>query len=162
MSTRTRKRISFSPEKMVLTKLFYDVNSNCARTFFILGEAVVWAHCFHAQVLNGIRAMKDARDPKALENYGGHIIGNLTQEAFDHCRDNLTGVLGDNRRRNKAGRLWLNVPDEDGSLITVISFWAHKAKISASDVDRLRNAFQIKTTIWVDYYDRKRSTCIPV
>ena len=158
----TRKKISISPEKLILAKQYYDVNSNCARTFFIIGEAVVWAHVFHAQVLNGIRAMDNAQDQKKLADYGGHIIGNLTQEAFDHCRDNLTGVLGDNRRRNKAGRLWLNVPDEDGSVITVISFWAHKARIENSDLDRLRSAFQIKTTIWVDYDDDdKNSTYFP-
>lgn len=156
-----RKRLSISPEKMILSGLYHDVNSACARTFFILGEAVVWSHHPHICIINCFKKMRNERDRATLREYGVKIEGELTSHAFDRFRSRLTGVLGDNRRLNKAGRIWLKTLDEDGCNVTVISFWARRASISDPDIKLLQQAFQIKLGTWVDYIDRARTTYHP-
>lgn len=161
MSNHTRKRLSRDPEKLILAKTIYTVESGCARTFFILGDAVVWSHHPHQQIISCFRVMKDECDLKRLRSYGVQIAGKLTKAAFDRFRNSLTGVLGDNRRRNKAGRVWLSIPDEDGTTISVVSFWARRTSITDEDIHLLRRTFGIKSPTWVDYIDRKRSTLFP-
>lgn len=161
MSVPSRKRLSFSPEKLILAKLAYSVESDCARTFFILGDTVVWSHHPHLQIISCFRNMKSPSDMETTREYGVKTVGKLSQHEFDRFRNSLTGILGDNRRRNKAGRIWLDVPDEDGSRITVFSFWARRESITDADVALLRQAFHVKTPIWVDYIDRKKSTFYP-
>ena len=161
MTTPPRKRLSFSPEKLILGQRIYTVESACARTFFILGETLVWSHAPHIQIISCLRAMEDASDLKTARKYGVHFAGNLTQAEFDRFRSRLTGVLGENRRRNKAGRIWLGVPDENGTEVTVVSFWAKRRSIHDSDINLLRTAFGVKLPIWVDYIDRARATSHP-
>jgi len=161
MNIPTRKRLSFSPEKLTLAKTAYSVESECARTYFILGEAVVWSHHPHLQILACFRSMKDVSDHKTLESYGVHVVGELSQSTFDRFRNSLTGVLGENRRRNKAGRIWLQIPDEGGTTITVASFWAKRGSTTDHDIGLLRRAFQVKSPIWVDWIDRARAKCYP-
>lgn len=162
MSILSRKRLSFSPEKLILAKVAYSVESDCARTFFILGDTVVWSHHPHLQIISCFRNMKSPRDTGTTRDYGVKAVGKLSQHEFDRFRNSLTGILGDNRQRNKAGRIWLNVPDEDGSRITVTSFWARRASIKDSDIVLLRQAFRVKTPIWVDYIDRRKSSFHPL
>jgi hypothetical protein len=159
MCSHVRKRLSFSPERLIHAKLVYGVDSDCARTFFILGDTVAWSHHPHLQIINCLRKMKSERDIKTLRSYGVMLAGTLSAEAFHHFRNSLTGVLGDNRRRNKAGRIWLRVLDEDGGHITVASFWAKRASVTDADLELLRRAFEVKSPLWVDYIDRRRSTC---
>ena len=105
--------------------------------------------------------MKDERDFRTLRGYGVKIAGELGKEAFDRFRSSLTGILGDNRRRNKAGRIWLRVPDEDGTHVAVVSFWARRASITDADIGLLRRAFRVNLPTWVDYIDRARSSFHP-
>lgn len=161
MITPTRKRLSFSPEKLILGRTFYSVESECARTFFILGQTVVWSHAPHLQIISCFRMMKHARDRKTMRTYGVNLVGDLSEECFDQFRNSLTGVLGDNRRRNKAGRIWLRVPDEDGIPIAVVSFWAEEASITNADIGLLRSAFKVELPTWVDTIDSARSTFHP-
>jgi len=153
-----RQRLSISPEKMILSGLDHDVNSACARTFFILGDAVVWSHHPHISIIHCFQKMRHERDRTTLREYDVKIAGELTRHAFDRFRSRLTGVLGDNRRLNKAGRIWLKARDEDGGNITVVSFWAKRSSISDPDILLLQQAFQVKLPTWVDYIDRERST----
>lgn len=157
MTAPPRKRLSFSPEKLTLAGRIYSIESACARTFFILGETVVWSHAPHIQIISCFRTMKDASDLKTARRYGVHFAGKLTHAEFDRFRNRLTGVLGENRRRNKAGRIWLGVSDEDNATVAVASFWAKRRSISDGDIDLLRRAFGVKYPIWVDYIDRVRS-----
>jgi hypothetical protein len=157
MKAITRKRLSIDPEKMILSKRVYRLESGCARTFFILGKAVVWSHLPHLRIIYCFRKMMNERDTATLRTYGVNIAGNLDRKSFDQFRNRLTGVLGENRRRNKAGRIWIDVPDEDGSIISVASFWAFRASIVDSDIELLRRAFKLKSPLWVDYFDRKRA-----
>lgn len=161
MTTPPRKRLSFSPEKLILGQRIYSVESACARTFFILGETVAWSHAPHIQIISCLRSMKDASDLKTARKYGVHFAGNLTQAEFARFRSRLTGVLGESRRRNKAGRIWLGVPDEDGTDVAVVSFWAKRRSINDSDINLLRTAFSVKLPIWVDYIDRARVASHP-
>ncbi len=154
----TRQRLSTSPEKLILANLIYTIESKSARTFFIIGDVIVWSHHPHLQIINALRTLKNSTDHKTLKKYDVKIIGNLTQQALDHFRNRLTGTLGQNRRRNKAGRIWLNIPDHDGTNTSVISFWAKRNSISQSDITLLQLAFQIKSPFWSDYIDRARST----
>lgn len=105
--------------------------------------------------------MKDASDLKTARKYGVHFAGNLTQAEFDRFRSRLTGVLGESRRRNKAGRIWLGVPDEDGTDVAVVSFWAKRRSMDDADIALLRTAFGVKLPIWVDYIDRARAASHP-
>lgn len=152
-----RKRLSNSPEKLILAKVHYDVESDCARTFFVVGECVVWSHHPHLQIISCFRTMENAQDRKTAKLYGVHFSGTLTQADFERFRKSLSGVLGANRRVNKAGRLWKNVPDNDGTRISVISFWAYQPTINDHDIALLQKAFRIKTPIWVDYVKEKNS-----
>lgn len=128
-----RPRLSISPEKLILAKIDYSVESDCARTFFIVGDCVVWSHHPHLQIISCLRTMKNVRDRATAKDYGIHFSGRLIKNHFERFRHSLTGVLGDNRRANKAGRLWKNIPDDDGSRISVISFWAYRSSIDTSD-----------------------------
>jgi hypothetical protein len=158
MPNSNRPRLSISPEKLILAKIVYSVESDCARTFFIVGDCVVWSHHPHLQIISCFRTMENARDRKTAKLYGVHISGKLTQADFECFRKSLTGVLGDNRRTNKAGRLWKNIPDDDGSRISVISFWAYQPTINDHDIALLQKTFRLKTPLWVDFVKEKFST----
>lgn len=153
-----RKRLSHSPEKLIFAKTYYSVESDCARTFFVVGECVVWSHHPHLQIISCFRTMENARDRKTAKLYGVHFSGKLTQADFERFRESLSGVLGANRRANKAGRLWKNIPDDDGKRISVISFWAYQPTINDHDIALLLKAFRLKTPTWVDYQQEKIST----
>ena len=53
MPNSNRPRLSISPEKLILAKIVYSVESDCARTFFIVGDCVVWSHHPHLQIISG-------------------------------------------------------------------------------------------------------------
>ncbi len=156
-----RPRLSHSPEKLILAKIYYSVESDCARTFFIIGSCVVWSHHPHLQIISCLRKMKNVKDRATAKDYGVHFSGRLTKSDFERFRHSLTGVLGDNRRTNKAGRLWKNIPDNDGTRISVISFWAYQPSISSHDIAFLQKAFRLKTPLWVDYTKEKFSNYFP-
>lgn len=158
MSHPPRARLSISPEKLILAKVFYDVVSHCARTFFIVGECVVWSHHPHLQIISCFRSMENFKDLTTAKIYGVHFSGKLTQCDFELFRNSLSGVLGDNRRANKAGRLWKNIPDDDGTLISVVAFWAYQPTINDHEISLLQKAFRLKTPTWVDYEKETLST----
>ena len=102
--------------------------------------------------------MKHEHDKEMLKEYGVNLVGKLTPEVFTQFRESLTGVLGDDRRANKAGRLWKNIPDEDRTRINVVAFWAYQPTINDHDISLLQKAFRLKTPTWVDYEQEKFST----
>ena len=158
MPNSNRPRLSNSPEKLILNETIYYPDSDCARTFFILGEVVVWSHAYHIQIISCFRRMKHEHDKEMLKEYGVNLVGKLTPEVFNQFRESLTGELGTDRRANKAGRLWKNVIDEDRTRISVISFWAYQPTINDHDIALLLKAFRLKTPTWVDYQQEKIST----
>ena len=161
MQNSSRPRLSHSPEKLILNKTSYYPDSDCARTFFILGEVVVWSHAYHIQIISCFRRMKNEHDKEMLKEYGVNLVGKLKPEVFNQFRESLTGELGTDRRANKAGRLWKNVIDEDRTRISVISFWAYQPTINDHAISLLQKAFRLKTPTWVDYEQEKISTLYP-
>lgn len=157
MMTPSRKRLSFSPERLTLAGQTHTVDSRAARTFFILGNTVVWSHAPHQQIISCFRMMEGPQDRKTPREYGVRFAGTLSDSEFHAFRSSLTGVLGDNRRRNKAGRIWIGVPGEDGAPLTVISFWARRRPINDGDIQLLRRAFGVECPVWVDWIDRARA-----
>lgn len=150
-------RVSQSPEKLIVAGITYRPDSACARTFLFVGDVVAWSHHYHLQIIHSVKAMENERDRKAAKAYATHFDGKLTPEGFKEFLDNWSGVLGDVRRRQKAGRIWLDVPDESGKLITVISFWAHEKSINRQDIERIRDTFKAHSGVYVDFYDNKNT-----
>jgi len=154
-------RISKSPELLQLAGKQYNVFSDCARTYIFAGGVVAWSWNPHINIINGLRSMSGPGDRKAMKDYGFQIAGKLTQADLDHFLENWSGTLGDTRRNNKAGRVWLDVPDDDANRVNVISFWAHRASTDAGDVETLRKVFKISGGVWVDWDDCAESTWFP-
>jgi len=158
MQNSSRPRLSHSPEKLILNKTSYYPDSDCARTFFILGEVVVWSHAYHIQIISCFRRMQHEHDTETLKEYGVNLVGKLNPSLFTQFRESLTGELGTDRRANKAGRLWKNVIDEDGNRVSVVAFWAYQPTINDHDISLLKKAFRLKTPTWVDYEKEPLST----
>lgn len=146
-------RLSESPEKLILAGNVYSVESACARTFLFVGDVVAWSHEPHVCIINGLRKMRHANDMKTAKGYFTRFSGKLDPEALRDFQENWTGVLGDMRRRQNAGRIWLDVPDNSGRLVSVISFWAHEDSIDRRRIGRVRDAFSARSGVYVDFYD---------
>lgn len=146
-------RISQSPELLKIAGKTYDFSSACARTFLFAGNVVAWSYNPHINIINGLMRMSGPGDKKTMKSYGFQISGKLTQADLDHFRENWSGTLGDTRRQNKAGRAWLQVPDNKGNAVNVISFWAHRESTGESDIKKLRDALKIQGGTWVDWDD---------
>ena len=144
-------RISQSPELLKISGKTYDYSSACARTFLFAGKVVVWSHSPHIDIINGLMCMSGPCDKKTMKRYGFEISGKLTQADLDHFRENWSGTLGDTRRQNKAGRAWLQVPDDNGNLVNVISFWANRESIDDEDLQKLKITLKIKGGSWLDW-----------
>lgn len=149
-----QKRLSISPEKLILAGKTYSLESACARTFLFVGDVVAWSHLPHLCIINGLRKMADANDLKTAKAYSTRFSGELNPSALQDFQDNWTGVLGDVRRRQNAGRIWLNVPDDAGKPVSVISFWAHSHQINRRHIARVRDTFNAQSGVYVDFYDK--------
>lgn len=147
-------RLSVSPEKLILAGKTYSPESNCARTFLFVGDVVAWSHQPHVCIINGLRKMADANDLKSAKDYSTRFSGKLDADALRDFQENWTGVLGDTRRRQNAGRIWLDVPDDAGKPISVISFWALAHQIDRRHIERVRDTFNAQSGVYVDFYDK--------
>ena len=150
-------RLSASPEKLILAGKAYSVESACARTFLFVGEVVAWSREPHVCIINGLRRMRDANDMKTAKGYFTRFSGKLDPVALRDFQDNWTGVLGDMRRRQNAGRIWLDVPDDSGKRVSVISFWAREDQIDRLHIGRVRDAFSARSGVYVDFYDKEHT-----
>ena len=150
-------RLSTSPEKLILGRKIYSVDSKCARTFLFVGDVVAWSHLPHLCIINGLRKMADANDLKTAKDYSTRFSGKLNPVALRDFQENWTGVLGDVRRRHNAGRIWLDVPDEAGRQVSVISFWAHAHQINRRHIARVRDVFKAQSGVYVDFYDKRHT-----
>lgn len=150
-------RLSVSPEKLILGRKTYSVDSECARTFLFVGDVVAWSHLPHLCIINGLRKMADANNLKTAKDYSTRFSGKLDPVALRDFQENWTGVLGDVRRRHNAGRIWLDVPDEAGRQVSVISFWAHAHQINRRHIARIRDAFNAQSGVYVDFYDKRHT-----
>jgi len=147
-------RLSTSPEKLILAGKAYSLVSPCARTFLFVGDVVAWSHLPHLYIINGLRKMADASDLKTATDYSTRFSGELNPVALQDFQENWTGVLGDVRRRQNAGRIWLDVPDDAGRQVSVISFWAHAHQIDSRHIARVRDTFNAQSGVFVDFYDK--------
>lgn len=154
MNAPLRERLSFSPEKLIVARKIYSVDSECARTFLFVGDVVAWSHQPHVLIINALRKMKDANDLKTAKAYSTRFSGKLDPVALQDFQENWTGVLGDMRRRQNAGRIWLDVPDDAGRPVSVISFWAHAHQIDRRHIGLIRDAFHAQSGVFVDFYDK--------
>jgi len=143
-----------SPEKLILGRKTYSVDSKCARTFLFVGDVVAWSHQPHICIINGLRKMADANDLKTAKDYSTRFSGKLDPEALRDFQENWTGVLGDMRRRHNAGRIWLDVPDDAGRPVSVISFWAHAHQINRRHIAHVRDVFHAQSGVYFDFYDK--------
>jgi hypothetical protein len=98
--------------------------------------------------------MAAANDLKTAKAYSTRFSGKLDPTALQDFQENWTGVLGDVRRRHQAGRIWLDVPDDSGRQISVISFWAHAHQIDRQHITRVRDVFNVQSGVYVDFYDQ--------
>lgn len=157
MPPKPQHRFTESPERLMRGGKAHAFNSPHARTFLIIGRTVVWSRRPHVYVINGLRLMENAKDLNTAKGYDFNIAGSLDEAALKFFKDHWTGVLGDTRRRHKAGRIWINVPDETGKATTFISFWGDRASIDSRDITALRDAFAVDSGVWVDWIDRPDS-----
>lgn len=153
-------RLSTSPEKLILAGKTYSLKSPCARTFLFVGDVLAWSHLPHLCIINGLRKMADANDLKTAKDYSTRFSGKLDPEALQDFQENWTGVLGDVRRRQNAGRIWLDVPDDSGRQVSVISFWAHAHQINRRHIALVRDVFHAQSGVYVDFYDKPHTLYI--
>jgi len=154
-------RISQSPELLKIGSKTYNYSSACARTFLFAGKVVVWSHSPHIDIINGLMCMSGPSDKKMMKKYGFQISGKLTQKDLDYFKENWSGTLGDTRRQNKAGRVWLQVPDDNGNAVNVISFWAFRKSTDEEDLQKLYSALEIEGDSWIDWDDCDESVWVP-
>jgi hypothetical protein len=84
MQNSSRPRLSHGPEKLILNKTIYDPDSDCARTFFILGEVVVWSHAYHIQIISQPSHSTSMRLWSAEENRWGEMSGDSQHVSVNH------------------------------------------------------------------------------
>jgi len=154
-------RYSNSPEHLKIGGVTYTPQSPNASTFLILGNVVVHSREFHMTILNGLSAMSSATDMKTAQVYDMEFSSPLSQSTLDSYKENRVNILGVDRINNKAGRVWKNVQTEHGGIFSVISFWGGESTIEVSDLERLRETFELSTEVIVEYQGRPDCVILP-
>lgn len=155
-------RYTTSPEKLVIGGCTYNSSSRNATTFFILGSVIAYSHQIHAVIINGLRKMSDAMDQRTAKEHDIGFSAPLEQAILDRFKKNWVGVLGTVRRKNKAGRIWKDVQTVGGETVSVISFWAGAKSIAPTDLELLRETFDLNSRVFVEYIDRKKTVILSV
>lgn len=154
-------RFSSSPEYLYIGGFHYFPYSDNATTFLILDEVVVYSHEFHATIIKGLKAMKNAGDFKTAKKYNINFSTTLSQASLDCFNETWVGALGVVRANNKAGRLWKDVGTDNGEQISFLAFWANAKSVAPVDLDLLRDTFDLNTEVFVEYVDRKSTKVLP-
>lgn len=154
-------RYSSNPEHLDIGGHRYTPASANATTFLILGGTVVHSREFHATLINGLRAMKSAADVRTAKTYQCNFSPPLADAELERFKADWTGVLGLVRTRNKAGRLWKSIPSGDGETISFLSLWASEASTTDKDLELLRQVFLLKTKVFVEWIDSRRTLILP-
>lgn len=149
------QRLTISPEWLKIGGLTYNQESLCATTFMILGDVVVSSGRPHLFIINGLNKMKGAKDLKCARSYDISFSAPLGEDELLAYQENWCGVMGEMRRRYKAGRIWSGVPDNTGTLVSVISFWGDRSSTDLRDLANLMRAFAIEGEVWVEWIDSK-------
>lgn len=149
------QRLTISPEWLKIGGRTYGQESQCATTFLILGDVVATSGRPHLFIINGLNKMKGAKDLKCARSYDISFSSPLGEDELLAYQENWIGVMGEMRRRYKAGRIWSGVADDTGVLVSVISFWGDRSTTDLRDLANLRSAFAIEGKVWVDWIDSK-------
>lgn len=167
-------RITDSPDALKLDGKQHLFNAPEAAAFFFVGDtAVIGAQTTHQAMFATMRRL----DPARAAGGAGYeaIQAELAQESPSrHLRENgvvfypaaersktvqellpilaRTGVHGNRRRRLNAGRLWANIKSPRG-LVSAISFWVKRAKVSPHLIDILVAGARLRGKILVEFID---------
>ena len=157
----TIMRFSTGPEYLHIGGNHYLPESANAITYMILGDVVVHSREYHVTIINGLRAMKSAGDIETAKDYSINFSAELSQTSLDRFNETWVGTLGIVRANNKAGRLWKDVGTDNGDQISFLAFWANAKSIAPTDLDLLRDTFDLTTEVFVEYVDRKSTKVLP-
>ena len=158
---RTIMRFSTGPEYLHIGGSHYLPESANATTYMILGDVVVHSREFHVTIISGLKAMKNAGDFKTAKKYNINFSTTLSQASLDCFNETWVGALGVVRANNKAGRLWKDVGTDNGEQISFLAFWANAKSVAPTDLDLLRDTFDLNTEVFVEYVDRKSTKVLP-
>lgn len=147
------KRVTRSPEWLNLGGRTYNQDSGHATTFMFIGKVVAMSPRPHVFISNGVRGMTSARDIAEAELYSVTFSSPPDEEDLAAFKASWVGAFGAVRVRNKAGRIWKDVPDGKGGTCSVISFWGERGSIGEGDLDLLMTVFGVEGRVLVEGID---------